>query len=334
MTESLPEDQRLNDISPKAYEHPADRAATAALQSIPMLDVVVKKLIEFGYERALRQVFLAGSVKLGPDQLPDAWAAHRAACARLDLAEVPDLYLTQFPVTNAAAIGAERPMVMVNSKTIEVLDEEELRTVLGHEAGHVLSEHTLYRTALMILLSLGTRGLPMMAGLPLLAVKIALLEWFRAAELSSDRAATIVNRDPLVSCRTLMVLAGGAASRQLNLDAFLKQANEYEEWAPGFDKLTRLRVELAQTHAFPVRRVSELMKWVRSGDYERILRGEYVRRGDPVDARSEAGDAVEHYAERFRVLFRDAGAGVATAGDKVADAAERMGDWLRSGNDR
>lgn len=334
MTEPLPEDQRLKDISPKAYEHPADRAATAALQSIPMLDVVVRKLIEFGYERALRQVFLAGSVKLGPEQLPDAWAAHRAACARLDLGEVPDLYLTQFPVTNAAAIGAERPMVMVNSKTIEVLDEEELRTVLGHEAGHVLSEHTLYRTALMILLALGTRGLPMMAGLPLLAVKIALLEWFRAAELSSDRAATVVNRDPLVTCRTLMVLAGGAASRKLNLDAFLKQANEYEEWAPGFDKLTRLRVELAQTHAFPVRRVSELMKWVRSGDYDRILRGEYVRRGDPVDARAEAGDAVEHYAERFRVLFKEAGAGVATAGDKVADAAERVGDWLRTGNER
>jgi hypothetical protein len=76
------------------------------------------------------------------------------------------------------------------------------------------------------------------------------------------------------------------------------------------------------------------MKWVRSGEYERILRGEYVRRGDPVDARTEAGDAVDHYAERFRALFKDAGAGVASAGDKVADAAERVGDWLRAGNER
>jgi Zn-dependent protease with chaperone function len=183
--------------------------------------VVVRKLIEFGYERALRQVFLAGSVKLGSEQLPDAYAAHRAACARLDLAEVPDLYLTQFPITNAAAIGSGRPMVMLNSRTVEVLDEEELRSVLGHEAGHVLSDHVLYRTALMILLSVGSRGLPMMAGLPLLAVKLALLEWFRAAELSCDRAATLVNRDPLVTSRTLMVIAGGAASRKLNLDAFL-----------------------------------------------------------------------------------------------------------------
>jgi Zn-dependent protease with chaperone function len=329
MTESLPDDQRLKDISPKAYEHPADRAATAALKSIPKMDLVVRKLIEFGYERALRQVFLAGSVKLGSEQLPDTWAAHRAACARLDLPAVPDLYLTQFPVTNAAAIGAERPMVMVNSRTVEVLDEEELRTVLGHEAGHILSDHVLYRTALMILLSIGTAGLPTLAGLPLVAVRIALLEWFRAAELSADRAATLVNRDPLVSARTLMVIAGGASSRKLNLDAFLRQAAEYEEWEPGWDKFARLRVEIAQTHAFPVRRVSELMKWVRSGEYDRVLRGEYIRRGDPIDPRAEAGDAVDHYAERFRVLFKDAGAGVASAGDMVAGAAERVGDWLR-----
>jgi Zn-dependent protease with chaperone function len=332
MTDVLPEDQRLKDISPKAYEHPADRAATAALQSIPMLDVVVRKLIEYGYERALRQMFLAGSVKLGSEQLPEVWAAHRAAFARLDMTEIPDLYLTQYPITNAAAIGAERPMLMVNSRTVELLDEEELRTVLGHEAGHVLSDHVLYRTALIILLAVGTRGLPLMAGLPLLAVKLALLEWFRAAELSCDRAATLVNRDPLVSSRTLMVIAGGSASRKLNLDAFLKQAAEYEEWEPGFDKLSRLRIELGQTHALPVRRVSELMKWVRSGDYERIMRGEYIRRGDPINARAEAGEAVDFYADRFRQIFKEAGAGVASAGDKVAGAAEKVGDWLRSGN--
>jgi Zn-dependent protease with chaperone function len=329
MTDVLPDDQRLKDISPKAYEHPADRAATAALAQIPMLDTVVRKLIEFGYERALRQVFLAGSIKLGSEQLPEAWAAHRAACARLDLAEVPDLYLTQFPITNAAAIGSGRPMVMVNSRAVELLDEEELRTVLGHEAGHVLSDHVMYRTALMILMSVGTRSLPLMAGLPLVAVRLALLEWFRAAELSADRAATLVNRDPLVTSRTLMVIAGGAASRRLNLDAFLRQATEYEEWEPGWDKLSRLRIEIAQTHAFPVRRVSQLMKWVRSGEYDRVINGEFVKRTDPVDPRAEAGDMVDHYAERFRELFRDAGAGVANAGDKVAGAAEKLSDWLR-----
>ncbi len=325
----LPEDQRLKDISSKAYEHPADRAATAALQSIPMLDQVVRKLIEFGYERALRQIFLAGSLRLGSEQMGQVYASHRAACARLDLPEVPDLYLTQYPITNAAAIGAERPIVLLNSRTIDLLDEDELRTVLAHEAGHILSEHVLYRTALMILMAIGTRGLPMMAGLPLLAVKLALLEWFRASELSCDRAATLVNRDPLVTSRTLMVMAGGVKSKHLNLETFLKQANEYEEWEPGFDKLSRVRTELGQTHAFPVRRVSELMKWVRTGDYDRVMNGEYARRGDPVSPRAEAGDAADFYAERFRGFFKDAGASVEKAGDKVGDAAEKLGEWLK-----
>jgi Zn-dependent protease with chaperone function len=331
MTDPLPEDQRLVEISSKAYEHPADRAATAALKSIPMLDQVVRKLIEYGYERALRQVFLAGSVKLGSDQLPEVWAAHRSALARLDITEIPELYLTQFPVTNAAAIGSERPMVVINSRTVELLDEGEVRTVLGHEAGHILSDHVLYRTALMILLSASGLGrMPMLAGLPLLAVRMALLEWFRAAELSCDRAATLVNRDPLASCRTLMVIAGGTASRKLDLDAFIRQAAAYEEWEPGWDKLARVRIELGQTHAFPVKRVSELMKWVRSGEYDRIVSGDYVKRGDPLDARAEAGDAVDFYAERFRAIFREAGVGVEKAGETIGTAAERLGEWLRA----
>src|SRR5918998_5081749 len=164
---TLPEDQRLAGISPKAYEHPADRAATAALQSIPMLDTVVRKLIEFGYERALRQQFLAGSVKLGEEQLPETWADWNAVCARLDLPERYDLYLTQFPMTNAMAIGSGTPMVVINSRCVDLFDELEMRTVLGHEAGHILSDHVLYRTALIILLSIGTSALPMLASIPL-----------------------------------------------------------------------------------------------------------------------------------------------------------------------
>ena len=44
-------------------------------------------------------------------------------------------------------------MVVVNSRCVDLFDELELRTVLGHEAGHILSDHVLYRTALMILLA-------------------------------------------------------------------------------------------------------------------------------------------------------------------------------------
>jgi len=335
MTTALPEDQRLSNLSSKAYEHPADRAATAALQSIPMLDVVVRKLIEFGYERAFRQQFLAASVRLGDDQLPAVWADWNAVCARLDLPERYDLYLTQFPITNAAAIGAGKPMVVINSRCVDLLDELELRTVLGHEAGHILSEHVLYRTALLILLQLsGATRLPIVAGLPLLAVKMALLEWYRAAELSSDRAATLVNRDPLATCRTMMVLAGGVSARKLDLAAFIRQAGDYDDWSSGWDKLNRLRSQLSLTHTYPVRRVSEITAWVQSGEYDRIVGGEYPTRDQQADARKEAGDAVEFYKERFRHIFNEFG--VDRVQERAVGAAGRLSDWLRptnSGND-
>ena len=331
MSDPLPDDQRLRGISPKAYEHPADRAATAALKSVPMLDTVVRKLIELQYERALRQQFLAGSLRLGPEQLPETWADYTAALTRLDLPDVYDLYLTQFPVTNAMAIGAGKPMVVVNSRTLDLLDAQEVRTVLGHEAGHILSDHVLYRTALVILLNMtGIGRIPVLAGLPLLAVRYALLEWFRAAELSCDRAATLVNREPLITCRTLMVLAGGMPSKKLDVNEFMRQARDYEDWDSGWDKLARLRTELSLTHAYPVRRAREVMSWVQSGDFDRIMGGDYRRRDqEAASPRQEAGDAVEHYAERFRVVFREVGESVEKAGGSLAEAGERFGEWLR-----
>src|SRR6478735_12117907 len=328
----LPEDQRLKDLSPKAYEHPADRAATAALQQIPMMDTVVRRLIEFG-ERSIFQQLLASAVRLGPDQLPEVYASHRAALARLDIDYVPDLYVWQMPLTNAMAIGSKKPIVVLNSGTINLMDENELRTVLGHEAGHILSDHVLYQTALYILLSLGAgplARLPFFAGLPLLAIRLALLEWFRAAELSCDRAATLVNRSPMTTCQTMMVMAGGAASRKLSLDAFVKQANEYVEWEPGWDKLMRFTRELTMTHPYPVLRISELMKWVRSGDYDRIMSGEFRKRGSKAEARDEAAGASEYYSDKFKTIFKEAGEGVSKAGDKTSAAADKITEWLRS----
>jgi Zn-dependent protease with chaperone function len=341
VTETLPEDQRLTEISARAFEHPADRAATAALKRVPMLDVVVRKLIELGYERALRQEFGAGAVRLGPAQLPEAWADHVAAYARLDLDPTPSLFIAQVPFANAAVVGAGKPTVILNSHTVELLDRQELRTVLAHEAGHVLADHVLYQTALVILLRLSMFGrLGVIAGLPLLGVRLALMEWFRAAELSADRASTLVNRDPLITCRTLMAMASGIPSSRLNLDAFIEQGRAYREEADGYDKLTRLRAELALTHARPVKRVHELMQWVHSGEYDRIVSGDYIRRGAEPGLREEADAATEHYAERFRALMQEAVDGVARAGEQLgsaaekasgvmADASERLAEWLR-----
>src|SRR5271169_4050557 len=154
-TSNVPADgHKLADISPRAFQHPADRAATAALASIPYLDTVVRKLVELGYERALRQSYLGSSVRLGEQQLGEVWREHAIAYATLDMADVPDLYLTQFPAPNALAIGARRPIVVVQSELVHLLDGPQRRAVFAHEAAHILADHQLYRSALTILVLL------------------------------------------------------------------------------------------------------------------------------------------------------------------------------------
>jgi Zn-dependent protease with chaperone function len=312
---------KLEGISPRAYQHPADRAATAALQKVPYLDEVVRKLIALGYERALRAAALGASVRLGQEQLPHIWVLHRQCFNALDIERVPDLYMTQFPLANAATIGVDRPVVVLNSELVRILEENGRRAVLAHEAAHVHSGHVLYQTALLILLRIGSSArLPLLAGLPLLAIELALLEWFRGAELSCDRAAALVTRDPLAVCRALMVISAGEAAEDLNLDAFINQAMDYEE-GKGLERLTRLLQDLRVTHPMPVRRVRQLLEWVREGDYDRIVGGDYIRRGQEPPLRDEADAAQEHYSKRISDAF-------AQAGSSIGEVGQQLGDWL------
>jgi Zn-dependent protease with chaperone function len=314
---------KLDRISPRAYQHPADRAATAALAKVPYLDEVVRRLVALGYERALRAASLGSAVRLGQEQLPGIWVLHRQVFNALDIEDVPDLYLTQFPFANAFTLGTEAPIVVLNSELVRILDDEGQRVVLAHEAAHVHSDHVLYRTALLILLRLGgSMRLPILAGLPLLAIQLALLEWSRAAELSCDRAAALVTRDPQAVCRALMVIAAGEAAEDLNLDAFVAQGMDYSESGTGLERLTRLLQQLQVTHPMPVRRVRLLLDWVREGDYDRMVRGDYLRVGEEPSAREEADTASAFYADRVSGAFQ-------TAGSSISEVGQQLSDWLK-----
>jgi Zn-dependent protease with chaperone function len=321
--ESLEAAWKLDEISPRAYQHPADRAATAALHKVPYLDDVVRKLISLGYERALRAFSLGSSVRLGQRQLPAIWVLHRQVFNSLDIEPVPDLYMTQFPLANAYTIGTDKPIVVVNSELVRILDEDGRRVVLAHEAAHVHSDHVLYQTALLILLQIGSSvRLPLLAGLPLLAIRLALLEWFRAAELSCDRAAALVTRDPNAVCRALMTITAGEAADDLNLDAFIAQGMDYSEKGSGMERLTKLLQDLRLTHPMPVRRVRLLLDWVHEGEYDRMVRGEYLRVGQEASAREEAGEASAFYGERIASAFQQ-------AGTSISEAGQQLGDWLK-----
>jgi hypothetical protein len=314
--------RRYEQISAKAYEHPADRAATSALHSVPLLDKVIKRLTDLGHERRLRQIVMGNAVRIGSEQMPDLWTDYVRCGSILDLPTIPDLYVTNDPFVNAMTIGAKTPIVIVRSSLIGSYEANETQTVLGHELGHVLSEHYYYTTALILLKQFIEGALPksLLLGLPVRGMYLALLEWSRAAELSADRAAALVMADPLEPCRVLMRISGGALPG-MNFDAFLKQAAEYDSEDDLFSRHSRFWVEMSLTHPIAVRRVKEMIEWVQSGEYNRIVDGSYPRRGQEPAPSVEFDSAVAHYSERFsRFLDRTAG--------NVQDLGKKFSDWL------
>jgi len=318
------------DISAASWEHPADRAALQALRAIPGFDEVVRKIIAIlGGERGIRLLFEGNAVHAGPTQYSRLYAMHVEVAATFDWPTLPPLFVSQTPLFNAGAYGVDEPFIVIHTAALELLNDEELRALLAHEMGHVVSGHAFYRTIAAILLSISLAALPMLAGIALVPIRLAILEWSRKAELSADRAGLLGSQDILASHGLLMKMAGGlregTMARDLNIEPFMAQANEYLDTNEGVDFIYKIVNTLGLTHPLHVVRAAELQRWVAAGDYDRILRGEYTRRG-PDDQqrplREDIGEAGSYYAKEAREV-------VTQAVDAAKRAASRVGDAFR-----
>src|SRR5215813_7336381 len=219
----------------------------------------------------------------------------------LDLPEVPECYVMQTPLVNAMALGRDKPFIVINTGMVELLDAEELRAVIGHELGHILSGHAVYRTMLVILLRLAARAAFLPIALALTAIIWGLEEWFRKSELSCDRAGLLAGQDLDASRRVLMKLAGGAQLSELNPDAFREQAHEYDAVPDLRDSILKVLQLQGNTHPFSVIRFAELDHWAMHGDYERILGGDYPHRHTDRDTsvKDEVRNAAKSYQDSW-----------------------------------
>lgn len=311
----------LREIDPSTWEHPADRAALQALRRVPAFDEVLRKVFGLFGERPIRLAFQANAVRVGERQFPEIHRLYSDVLETLDAPERYPLFISQTPIVNAGAYGMDKPFIILNSGSIRLLDgEDELRFLLGHELGHIMSGHVLYRTMTVILIQLAQLGFPAI-GLAARAVLVALLEWSRKAELSSDRAGLLAAQDPEAAMRTMMKLAGGGTDEETDLSEFLVQADEYRKGGDIADAVFKVLNLLVATHPFHVLRAAELRDWVEKGEYDRILRGEYRRRAeDSPPWREDLAAAARAYAEDAGSLF-----------EQVGEAARRMREAVMEG---
>jgi Zn-dependent protease with chaperone function len=272
---------RFRGISPRAYEHPADRGAMATLRAVPGVSAVLKAVAGMWSERAERLFTLASAIRVGEKQYPKLNRLRIDCAETLDLDTVPDLYVARDPVANAYAIGIDQPFILLTTGMVEALDLESLRAVIGHETGHILSGHSVLRTLLMRLMRLQStvQWMPLGA-LGLRAVIAALMEWYRKAELTADRAGLLCSQDPAAVLRTHVFMAGGLSMADIDIPEFMQQAKEYEEVDDIRDSILKLMAVESMTHPFAVVRAAQLQRWAASEEYRAILAGDYLRRDD------------------------------------------------------
>ncbi len=295
----------LTGIAPVSWEHPADRAALQGLRAVPGFDTAVKKILAFiGGEQGVRLIFQANAVKVGPKQFPRLHSMLADVKTTLDWEKDVELYVSQTPIANAMAVGFDEPFIVIHSGTMSLLNDDEQRVVIGHELGHVMSGHALYHTILYLIVLFGFANLPFLAGLALLPIRLALMEWYRKSELSSDRAGLLACQNREDSLRLNMKFAGGGDTSAMDLDVYMEQAKEYAEGGGPLDTIYKILNTLDLDHPFSSMRAAELQKWIDEGEYDKIVvDGQYTHRGAEAEDRPltrDIGEAAEYYGREAK----------------------------------
>jgi len=306
----------LRGISTRAWEHPADRGALVALRELSGFDLLLRKMSGMISERSLRLSLMGSSIRVDRHQYSRVHDAYLQVGAVLDAADLPDLYITRNPDLGGMCIGIDKPVIVINSGSLDLLDETELKFLLAHELGHALSGHGLYRTLLMVLLRLTTSVAWIPVGVVgLRVITAALYEWSRKSELSADRAGALAVQDPAAAVRFMAKMAGGGDLHDVDTAAFLEQAKEFESGGDLRDSFLKLMLLEQRSHDFAVARAASLKTWIDDGEYREHLAGAYPKREDDKDASITA--EAKAAAKSYRDLF-------ATSGDPLAKLLRKL----------
>jgi Zn-dependent protease with chaperone function len=274
-------------ISSEAFKHPLDRQAEQTLRSVPGFNLVASKFVEFIYERPQLVYLMGNSIKAGPRQYATIYGMFRECVRDLDIYPEPALFISQNPQVNSYALGQENPYIVVNTGLLDLLNEDEIKTVLAHELGHIKCGHTiLIQMAMWVMNAASVIG-EMTFGLGNIisnGLIVAFYEWRRKAELSSDRAALLVMENPRTVMTTMMKIAGGSGKYvdECSLEEFIKQSEDYRNLDEDglnqiYKALMYVGVNGMLTHPFPVERIHFLQEWANSSEYQDIRRGNYQR---------------------------------------------------------
>lgn len=264
---------RLINLQTTDYEHPFDKAALEALRKVPMFTKVMNFFLNWATIK-WEVVGLCGSgFHVTEKSCPELYKLIDDTAKTLDINMLPEIYTQWTYGINAYTTGYKDSTILVlYTGAVDLLPDPELKFIVGHELGHVKSGHVIYHVMVQfisqVLQQMGALG---SAAIP---VQMALLYWDRMSEFTADRAGLLACQDLDAALSCTMKMAG-LPKRYFNTadpHIFLEQANEFlTRYGDTANTIIRNISILDDNHPWTVLRAAELVKWVDSGDYGKIV---------------------------------------------------------------
>lgn len=265
--------QTLINLQSTQYEHPFDKAALEALRKVPGFDTVMNFVLNWTTIR-WHVINLCGSnFHVTKESCPELYKKVIDAAETINVDRLPEIYTQWSYGINAYTTGYKDNTIMViKTGAVDLMTDEELSYVIAHEMGHIKSGHVLYHVIVNFFSQIIAKS--MLAGKMALPLKLALNYWYRMSEFTADRAGLLVCQDLNAALSAIMKMAGIPKKFFSTADphVFAKQAIEFiSKYGDTVDKVIRNISILDDTHPWTVMRAYELIKWVESGEYDRII---------------------------------------------------------------
>ncbi len=262
----------LRGLRHDSYEHPFDRAALQKLEGIPFLGKACEWVTSNFIERIYTVQYTGSNLKVTKQSYPKIYGMMEYACRILDLDPMPDLYIQWGYDINACTVGAENPIIILNSGLLDLCDDDEILFIIGHEVGHIKSNHMLYHMMAQVI-NMVIDSIPggnLFAG----GLQYALYYWDRMSEFTADRAGLLCCQDQEAMTRAFVKMAGLPVKEysRLSTDAFLQQSHDFKRLDyNGMNKVIKFLSILDSTHPWTVMRSAELLNWIDEGEYGKIM---------------------------------------------------------------
>jgi len=209
--------------------------------------------------RSHHQALMRGAVRVSSQQTPELVGLARECIQRLQARHV-EIYLANSQALNAYTFGLSDPKVVVlYSALLRVMDEDELRFILGHELGHVRLGHTRLNSLVG-----GLAGIPSSSAASAILI-MAFLGWNRACEFSADRAGLLACGKPEKAVTALIKLVAGP--KALTREGL---ALAYRQIDAEDDTFLGNLGEAMRTHPLLIRRITRLREYAASSEYRRL----------------------------------------------------------------